>query len=283
MSSIFSYFKIIRPLNVLLSGITTYIASYILNGSNNFIIFIMCCVVMIFCIIANIINDLFDYKTDQINKPHSPMISSHNINFSYYLISIIVLLLLFTLVLSYFYFNFFSHLFLILIFILIIIYTPVLKGIPLLGNITISFILASVFLFPAIVLNCSISNVFYPVILTFLLTLIREIIKDIADIKGDQYANINTLPIAFGINFSKWLISILFIILLIVSIYPYLINIYNSIYLIFLILYVQIPLVICIFYLWKYPNSHSCVTLTITTKYITIGGVLTILSTRLFA
>ena len=52
-------------------------------------------------------------------------------------------------------------------------------------------------------------------------------------------------------------------------------------HLIVLVLYVQIPLVRCIFYLWKYPNSQSCETLTITTKYITIGGVITILSTKL--
>ena len=211
------------------------------------------------------------------------MITSNNIYFSQHLIIIILFLLSLALILSYLYFNFYSHLFLILIFLLIFLYTPFLKGIPIIGNIVISFILASVFLFPAIVFNCSISVIFYPFILTFLLTLIREIIKDIADIKGDQYYNIKTLPIVAGFTFSKWLISFLSLILIVMSIYPYMINTYHSIYLICLVLYVQIPLVSCIFYLWKYPNSHSCVTLTITTKYITIGGVITILSTKLFA
>ena len=69
--------------------------------------------------------------------------------------------------------------------------------------------------------------------------------------------------------------------LIVVSIYPYIVGKYSFSYVLVLVLYVQIPLVSCIFYLWKYPNSHFCETLTITTKYITIGGVITILSTKM--
>ena len=123
---------------------------------------------------------------------------------------------------------------------------------------------------------------YYPSLLTFLLTLIREIIKDIADMDGDKKSGINTLPVLLGINFSKYLLIIIFIVLITISIYPYYINIYNNYYLILLVFLVQVPLVGCIFYLWKYPNSESCGTLTVTTKYITIGGMITILSTQLF-
>ena len=116
-----------------------------------------------------------------------------------------------------------------------------------------------------------------------MVTLIREIIKDVADIEGDQISQIHTFPIVYGIMYSKWIISILSLLLIGLSIYPYVMDIYNITYLITLVLYVQIPLVSCIFYLWKYPNSQSCVVLTVTTKYITIGGVITILTTKLFA
>ena len=163
------------------------------------------------------------------------------------------------------------------------IYTPILKRIPLIGNMMISFILSSVFIFPMIVLRYNFSNLLYPIILTFILTFIREIIKDIADIHGDEKSGINTFPVLFGINYSKYLISLLTLFLIGLSIYPYYINIYNFKYLLVLVLYVQIPLVGCIFYLWKYPNFQSGVTLTITTKYITMGGMITILSMKLLS
>ena len=283
MKQIFNYFYIIRPLNVLLSGLTIFLASYILNETNYYIIFIMSSVVMLLCACANIINDLFDINTDQINNPNRPIIMSNNINFNYSLIYILIFLLLLAAILSSIYFDFYTNIFLFFIVLLIIIYTPILKRIPLVGNIVISFIIASVFIFPLLVLKNNGNSLFYPIVLTFLLTLIREIIKDMADINGDLQSNINTFPVLFGIHYSKYLVSLLTILLIVFSIYPYYINLYNARYLLVLVLYVQIPLVVCIFYLWKYPNFQSCVILTITTKYITIGGVVTILSTKLLS
>ena len=282
MNTIFNYFHVIRPLNVLLSGLTSCIASYLLHSNNYYIIFIISLVVMILCACANILNDLFDINTDAINNPNRPIILSNSTLFNRNLIFILIVLVSFAGLLSYLYFNFSGNLFLILIFLLIVAYTPFLKGIPLLGNMTISLILASVFIFPAIVLNNNFFDLSYPITLTFILTLIREIIKDIADIGGDKQSGINTFPVVFGIGYSKLIISLLCLLLIVISIYPYIIGIYHFNYLILLVLYVQVPLVSCIFYLWKYPNSQSCVTLTITTKYITIGGALTILSTKLF-
>ena len=45
-----------------------------------------------------------------------------------------------------------------------------------------------------------------PIMLSFFLMVIREIVKDIADLEGDKQFNINTLPVKFGLN-----ISLLFI------------------------------------------------------------------------
>ena len=281
MKQIFNYFYIIRPLNVLLSGLTIFLASYILNETNYYIIFIMSSVGMLLCACANIINDLFDINTDRINNPNRPIIASNNANFNYNLKFVLILFLLCVVVLSNIYFDFYTNIFLLFIFLLIIIYTPILKRIPLIGNIVISFIISGVFIFPIIVLKYHFDNLLYPILLTFLLTLIREIIKDMADINGDLQFSINTFPVLFGIHYSKYLVSLLTILLIGLSIYPYYIDIYNFKYLMVLVLYVQIPLVGCIFYLWKYPSFQSCITLTITTKYITIGGVVTILSTKL--
>ena len=280
MNQIFHYFEMIRPLNVLLSGITVFIAAYLLNQADYKLIFIISIVVMLFCSSANIINDLFDLDTDKINHPKKYLkISSLNKSI---MIIITLALLILSLILAHIYFPLNAIYYLYLICLLMIIYTPYLKGIPLAGNLAISFIITSVFIITELVLFNSLSNIlFYPCILTFLLTLIREIIKDIDDLKGDFKTKIHTFPSIFGIIFSIYLLLILTALLIIISIYPYYIGIYKFSYLILLVLLVVIPLIGCIFYLWKYPNFQNRGALTTITKYITVGGIITILSTKL--
>jgi len=280
----------IRPLNVIISGITVFIAAYLLNQNNYHLITITSIIVMCFCSFANIINDLFDIDTDKVNNPKKyfpnfQLNSPYKTNLAKYIILIILIMLLsIALTLAHIYFSEKAIYYLYLICFLIIIYTPFLKGIPLLGNIVISFILASVFLITELVLlNKLVGILFYPSLLTFMLTLIREIIKDIDDIIGDSSAGINTFPAVFGLTYTKYLLLVLTILLIITSLYPYYLGIYHFQYLILLVLLVQIPIIGCIFYLWKYPNFQNSNTLTIATKYITIGGVLVILSTKLLS
>ena len=67
---------------------------------------------------------------------------------------------------------------------LIIFYTPILKSIPLIGNIVISLMLGLVFIYTEVVVSGSLEHSMIPAILAFSLTLIREIVKDIQDIDG---------------------------------------------------------------------------------------------------
>ena len=279
MSLIFNYFTMIRPLNVLLSGCSVLVASYIINGINNQLTYIITIVVMCICAFANIINDLFDTETDKINNPKKYFINNAP---KYELVMILLWLLIMPITLVHFYFSLNAILYFYFICLLTIIYTPYLKGIALIGNIIISYIVSSVFIITELVLlNSFINILFYPVLLTFILTLIRELAKDIDDLDGDTAANIKTFPVVFGINYSIYLLSILTILLVIISLYPYYMKIYNFTYLILLVLLVQIPLIGCIFCVWKYPYFQNSRVLTISTKYITIGGIITILSTKL--
>ena len=283
MNQIIKYFIIIRPLNVVLSGITVLIASYLLSQINNYMTIIIALIVMLSCAAANIINDLLDIKTNRINAPTRPIIIEDNIYFTNKIIIMLVGIISIVIILSIIYLHYYAKIFFFTIILLIMIYTPILKRIPLIGNITISFIISSVFIFSEITFTYKINILCWPALLTFLLTLIREIIKDIADIEGDKISGINTFPVIFGITITKYIILKLIIFLIIISIYPYLINFYNINYLILLILCIHIPLIGCIFYLWKHPNSKGSKTLTIITKYITIGGMVVILSTKLLA
>ena len=82
---------------------------------------------------------------------------------------------------------------------LIIIYSLRLKGTPLLGNITVAVILGLTFIFCGLAFN-KLGPMVIPAILAFGLTLVRELIKDIADVEGDNSAGLKTLPLVIGKN-----------------------------------------------------------------------------------
>ena len=73
-----------------------------------------------------------------------------------------------------------------------------LKKTPLFGNILISVMLGSVFLFTELVLIETMSTLSLPFALTVCFSLVREMIKDMADYEGDILENMQTLPIVLG-------------------------------------------------------------------------------------
>lgn len=52
-------------------------------------------------------------------------------------------------------------------------------------------------------------------VFAFLTTLFREIIKDMEDVKGDSRVGCRTIPIVFGIGFSRWVVTVLVLLTLI--------------------------------------------------------------------
>ena len=65
-----------------------------------------------------------------------------------------------------------------------------------------------------------------PMILSFFLMLIREIVKDIADLEGDKTFNINTLPVKFGVDIAVLFIYLFTFLLFIASILVYYVYVY---------------------------------------------------------
>ena len=107
--------------------------------------------------------------------------------------------------------------------------------------------------------------------------LIREIVKDIADLEGDQKFNINTLPVKFGINVTILFIYLFACLLFIFSILVYYFyDSYDLFYLINIILFVHFPLVFYIYQLSKNKTSIYCIYLSKVLKLITVFGVIVI-------
>ena len=80
---------------------------------------------------------------------------------------------------------------------LLIFYNAQAKNYPLVGNVIVALILGLSFIYAGIVFE-NITPLIVPALLAFGLTLVREIVKDIADLEGDKVVGARTLPIIFG-------------------------------------------------------------------------------------
>lgn len=144
---------------------------------------------------GNIINDIADQNVDNLNKKvnYVSEIGEKKLFRLYLTLNILALILVPDLETTY--------LFCIAI-ILLWLYSYYLQKKLLIGNITIS-ILTTCSIGWTYKFDLPINSVFYFSIMCGWLQLIREIIKDIEDQKGDKAMNYNTVPIYYGINTTK--------------------------------------------------------------------------------
>ena len=112
-----------------------------------------------------------------------------------------------------------------------------------------------------------------PGFLAFGLTLIREIIKDIADYDGDYSARYNTYPIKYGINSAVKIVAIFSFTVCLFALLPYFNNTYNFWYLIILVIGVELPIIFVVFLLINNPSISSAIYGSKILKFITIIGL----------
>tara|TARA_B100000678_G_scaffold231833_1_gene200599 strand:+ start:608 stop:1447 length:840 start_codon:yes stop_codon:yes gene_type:complete len=274
MKKLFAYITIIRPLNVILGGFTIVISSFIVkyNGPISFVIFAVL-VVMFYTAGANTLNDYFDYKIDKINRPDRAISSGLVLRRHALIFSLFAFILgtLFALQL-----NKNSQLVSIGISLpLIIGYNAKLKYFPLIGNIVVALILSLSFIYAGFIFD-NIKPLIIPAVLAFGLTLIREIVKDMADVIGDKSVGLKTFPIIYGENKTIVLCTVLSALLGIGSFVPFITGYYNIFYGILLILTVEIPLAVVVILLLNKPNILTAKRSTKLLKFCTLGGLFSI-------
>ena len=183
-------------------------------------------VIATICIAAagNIINDIYDIEIDRINKPNKVLvgksISESTANRLFIIFNVIGVGF------GFYISNIIGRPGFAAIFIafsaLLYIYASYLKGILIIGNLVVSFLVAMSLiivplfdLLPAITPQNQVdqSSIFKIIldlaIFAFFLNFIREIVKDLQDINGDKKGGANTLPIAIGRKRTTVLVSIL--------------------------------------------------------------------------
>ena len=274
MNTFFYHIKLLRPLNVFTSGLAMVIGSGILGTLNNTgTLLLVMAVVMCFAGAANALNDVVDYEIDKINRPMRPLPSGFVKKRTALFISILLFSMgtLVCLELS----EAAKVIGIVIAMPLMILYSKYLKGMPLIGNMIVAFILGLSFLFCGAAFN-NMSPMWIPMILAFGLTLVRELVKDIADMEGDQFAGLKTFPITAGIEKSIQLSIFLSACIGVGAFIPYLYGTYGIWYGILLILGVEIPLGVVVVSLLNNPGISSATRSARILKFSTLIGLIAI-------
>ena len=82
------------------------------------------------------------------------------------------------------------------------------KKVALLGNASIATLTAALVLFPELQLGTGNKAVWPYALAAFLLTMVREIVKDVEDMRGDAQHSCRTLPLVWGVARTKWVAGI---------------------------------------------------------------------------
>lgn len=247
--------KIIRPSNVLISGLTIS-AGVLIFGRGSFELSRLALMAGIVGVLidagANVINDFFDVEIDRINKPHRPipsgLISKRFALFIYFACTILGLLVASFLNEIAFMIVFFSS-------VVIFLYSYILKRVPLVGNFTVAFITGLAFIFAGSVVG-NFKDALFPFLFAFMINFGREIIKDIEDIEGDLKSGVKTFPIVHGVNQAVAVSASVFFVLIFATVIPYLVGIYNHVYFL-IVLVVDAGLIFVIFSLIKDKSKRN--------------------------
>lgn len=199
---------VFRPLNLLIVALLQLLTYYFLNYEHTAITLEVVFVIASSILITSagyLFNDWMDRKADSINKPTKQYIV-HWSNVAMW--STFILFNALALV-----FSFLVNTQLLLwhsgVILLLFAYSTFLKRLPLLGNFAISLIAGfSVYVIYMVFGYQDKKLILFYTGFAALLTYLREIVKDIEDIEGDQQAKFITFPVIAGIRQSKTIVLI---------------------------------------------------------------------------
>jgi 4-hydroxybenzoate polyprenyltransferase len=241
-SFIQSILKLTRFWNLLIIGLAQYFTAFFLIGARtkvflDFTFLLLSASTIMIAAAGYIINDYYDVKIDFINKPDRVVVGKSitrrfAILFHVVLSGLGILTGLF-LSLKIFALNIVS------VFLLWF-YSNSLKRQPFVGNFSVALLTGLSVYVVDVYYRTNNSLVIIYAIFSFFMTLVREIIKDMEDLKGDNTFGCRTLPIVLGIRKTK---NIIYFILALFSLTVVILNhFFESEYIHYFLLLLFIPL-----------------------------------------
>lgn len=289
---IISLFSVIRGYNIPIIILAQYLSAIFILAPEiraldillDFNLFLIVFASSISIASGYIINNFYDSKKDLINRPNKSMLDrlvSQSTKLKvYFTLNFIATIIAW-------FISWRALLFFSVYIFLIWYYSHKIKRYPLIGNLMAS--LMAVLPFFAILLYYYIKLPLYEIenyksqfmvifahaTFLFLLLLIREMIKDLENIKGDIADNYQTIPVLYGEKTSKKIISILTCL----TLFPIyiLIEIYDVGYMDIYFYSSLIILIFCTMYLWKSNTKTQFLLLHNVLKFLIVSGVFCII------
>lgn len=219
------YMEILRPVNAIMAVVSVLLVALI-GWEFDLRVLVACFVVFIATGAGNVINDYFDYEIDAINRPQRP-IPSGRIRRGVagaYGIGLFILASALG-----FYLGPLPGFIVVGSSLLMIYYAHTLKRKCFIGNLVVSFLTGLSFVFGGLIVGETVKAA-YIGFYAFLMTMAREIIKDIEDIEGDKMEGATTLPIKYGHRIASIIAATFMLIASLTSPILYTINIFSILY-----------------------------------------------------
>ena len=273
---ILSLFSVVRGYNIPIIVLAQYLSSiFILAPERRALdvildwrLFLIVFVSTLTIASGYIINNFYDSEKDLINRPNKSMldrlVSQQTKLQVYFTLNFIATALAYII-------SWCAALFFAVYIFLIWFYSHKLKKYPMIGNLTASLLAVLPFFGILMYFKNFYHVIFAHATFLFLLILIREMIKDLENIKGDVANNYQTIPVRFGEKVSKQVITVLTI----STILPVfiLIDKYDVGY---MDIYFYISLIVLIFFLlklWKSQTHNEYLQLHNILKSLIVAGV----------
>ena len=275
----FSMFSVVRGYNILIIVIAQYLTSIYILAHDKSLREVVLDLNLFMLVLASastiaggyIINNFYDSEKDLINRPNKSMLDrlvSQNTKLSFYF----VLNFLAVVMASYVSFNaviFFSAYIFGIWF-----YSHKLKKLPFIGNLTSAILTITPFFAIFIYYKNFERVIFVHAMFLFLIISMRELTKDLENIKGDLAQNYQTIPIAYGEKVSKIMLSVLALLTLIPTML--LVRYFDIGHMNYFFYLSAVLLLLFIIFLWKSNTKTHYLILHNILKFIIVAGVFSI-------
>ena len=209
----FSLFSVVRGYNILVVVLAQYLASVYIFAHDKPVKSVLLDLNLLMLVLASsatiaggyIINNFYDSEKDLINKPRKTMLDrlvSQNTKLSFYFV------LNFLSVVFASYVSFKAVIFFSMYIFAIWLYSHRLKKLPIVGNMVSAILTVTPFFAIFIYYQNFETVVFAHGLFLFLLISMRELTKDLENLKGDLALNYRTIPVVYGEKMSKLMLTI---------------------------------------------------------------------------
>lgn len=272
-------FSVVRGYNILIIVIAQYLASVYILAHDRPLRQVVLDLNLFMLVLASaatiaggyIINNFYDSEKDLINRPIKSKLDklvSQNTKLSFYFV------LNFLAVIMASYVSFRGVIFFSVYIFGIWFYSHKLKKLPFIGNLTSAILTITPFFAVFMYYKNFETVIFVHAVFLFLLISMRELTKDLENIKGDLTQDYHTIPVVYGEGVSKKMLTIMAVLTVVPSyflLYKYEIG--------YMYLYIYLSMILIVFFtifLWKSKTKGHYLLLHNTLKFIIVLGVFSI-------